>query len=137
MPGDFLDTYVLVYAYDPTDRRKQKAAQGFLKKALGGEMTISGQVLAEFAATLFHKLSPPASPESVKAVLDALGPIRLLPTDGEMVRRAVEARASYGLHFYDALIIAAAERAGCVRIWSEEFNAGQDYFGVKVENPFV
>jgi len=137
MPGDFLDTNVLVYAYDPTDRRKQGVAQGLLKKALGGEMTISGQVLAEFAATLFYKLSPPAPPESVKTVLDALSPIRLLPTDGELVRRAVEARAAYGLHFYDALIVAAAERASCVRIWSEDLNAGQNYFGVTVENPFA
>jgi predicted nucleic acid-binding protein len=137
MPVDFLDTNVLVYAYDPTDRRKQEVAQGLLKKALGGEMTISGQVLAEFAATLFHKLSPPADPESVKAVLDALGPIRLFPTDGDMVRRATEVRAAYGLPFYDSLIIAAAERAGCVRIWSEDFNAGQNYFGVAVENPFA
>jgi predicted nucleic acid-binding protein len=137
MPADFLDTNVLVYAYDPTDRRKQEVAQGLLKKALVGEMTISGQVLAEFAATLFHKLSPPAPPESLRIVLDALGPIRLLPTDGEMVRRAVEVRAAYGLHFYDALIVAAAERAECVRIWSEDLNAGQKYFGVQVENPFA
>jgi len=137
MPGDFLDTHVLVYAYDPTDRRKQEVAQGLLKRALGGEMTLSAQVSAEFAATLFHKLSPPAPPESVKAVLDALGPIRLLPTDGDMVLRAVEARAAYGLHFYDALVVAAAERAGCDRIWSEDLSAGQKYFGVTVRNPFA
>jgi len=59
-----------------------------------------------------------------------------LRPDGDIVRRAVEARASYGLHFYDGMIVAAAERAGCDRIWSEDLNPGQRYFGVSVTNPF-
>jgi predicted nucleic acid-binding protein len=33
-------------------------------------------------------------------------------------------------------VVAAAERGGCVRIWSEDLNSGQSYFGVVVENPF-
>jgi predicted nucleic acid-binding protein len=41
-----------------------------------------------------------------------------------------------GLHFYDGMIVAAAQRAGCGRIWSEDFNPGQKYFGVTVTNPF-
>jgi len=52
------------------------------------------------------------------------------------VRRAVEAGAAYGIHFYDGMIVAAAESAGCGRIWSEDLNPGQKYFGVSVENPF-
>jgi len=65
-----------------------------------------------------------------------LASIRLTIPDAELVRRAVEARSSYGVHFYDGMIIAAAERAGCARIWSEDFNEGQKYFGVTVANPF-
>jgi predicted nucleic acid-binding protein len=30
-----------------------------------------------------------------------------------------------------------AEQAGCTKIWSEDLNAGQVYFGIKVENPFA
>ena len=134
---DFLDTNVLVYAYDPGDRRKQRAAQELVRKALAGEMLLSAQVLAEFAATLLHKMSPPARPGDVKAALDALWPIRVIASDAEMVRRAVEAKAEYGLHFYDGMIVAAAERGGCGRIWSEDLNPGQKYFGVAVENPFA
>lgn len=43
----------------------------------------------------------------------------------------------YGVHFYDGMILAAAERSSCGRIWSEDFNAGQRYFGIVVENPFA
>jgi len=65
-----------------------------------------------------------------------MAPIRMATPDAELIRRAVEVRASYGIHFHDGLIVAAAERAGCARIWSEDLNAGQEYFGVTVANPF-
>ena len=137
MPGhDFLDTNILVYAYDISDLAKQHIAQDLVRKAVAGGLVISTQVLAEFAATLLHKLSPAPSSQDVIALLDALAPIRLIPPDHEIVRRAVEAKSAYGLHFYDGMIVAAAERAGCERIWSEDFNPGQKYFGIAVANPF-
>ena len=138
MPApDFLDTNVLVYAYDPSDPRKQRVAQDLVRRALAGEMMTSTQVLAEFAATLLHKISPAARPEDVMALLEVLAPMHLVIPDGDMIRRAVEARASYGVHIYDGMIVAAAERGGCTRIWSEDLNAGQKYFGIAVENPFA
>ncbi len=136
MSADFLDTNVLVYAYDVTDPRKRTIAQGLVSKALSGQVIISTQVLAEFATTLLHKLSPAARSEDVIALLDTFAPIKVVLPDEGIVRRAVEARATYGLHFYDGMIVAAAERAGCGRIWSEDLNAGQKYFGVAVQDPF-
>ena len=138
MPApDFLDTNVLVYAYDPSDPRKQRVAQDLVRRALAGEMMTSTQMLAEFAATLLHKISPAARPEDVMALLEVLAPMHLVIPDGDMIRRAVEARASYGVHIYDGMIVAAAERGGCTRIWSEDLNAGPEYFGIAVENPFA
>jgi predicted nucleic acid-binding protein len=99
-------------------------------------MLVSTQVLSEYAAVLLHKMSPPAPPKHLKVILNALAPIRVILADGDMVRRAVEAHAEYGVRFYDGMIVAAAERGGCQRIWSEDFNAGQKYFGIVVENPF-
>jgi Predicted nucleic-acid-binding protein, contains PIN domain len=137
MPApEFLDTNVLVYAYDSSDSRKQRIAQEIVKRALKGDILVSTQVLAEFAVTLLHKAATPARAADVIAVLDALGPIRVVIPDGEIVRRAVEVRAKYGLHFYDGMIVAAAERGRCGRIWSEDLNAGQKYFDIVVENPF-
>ena len=134
--ADFLDTNVFVYAYQFNDRKKQKIAHELVEAAVAGKFVISVQVLSEFASTLIHKASPAAAPDAVTAILDKFSPIRLVVSDGELVRRAVEARADYGLHFYDGMIVAAAERAGCARILSEDFNAGQKYFGVMATNPF-
>lgn len=138
MPGrDFLDTNVLVYAYDGTDPAKQRIAQDLVRRAVAGEIATSTQVLAEFAAALLHKISPAARPTEVSAILDALAPIKVIVADAYAIRRAVEAHAQYGVHFFDGMIVAAAEHGACTRILSEDFNTGQSYFGIKVENPFV
>ena len=134
---DLLDTNILVYAYDPTDRRKQEIAQGLLLKGIEGACLLSTQTLAEFSAVLLHKKSPPADPAAVRSALETLAPIPVIAPDSATVRRAVEVRGEYGLHFYDGMMIAAAERAGCARIWSEDMNPGQIYFGVRVDNPFL
>ncbi len=138
--ADFLDTNVVVYAYDERSPQKQEVARRLLKGGVSGgvsgKIVISTQVLAEFVATMLHKVSPPATADAVMRGLEALDAIRLIVPDGELVRRAVEAHAAYGIHFYDGMIVAAAERAGCKRILSEDFSAGQEYFGVMVSNPF-
>ncbi|MBV9074048.1 MAG: PIN domain-containing protein [Acidobacteria bacterium] len=133
---DFLDTNILVYAYDASSPRKQHLARELLQRGIVGEVVTSTQVLAEFAATLLHKGNSPANPKEVLRILDALSPIKTIATDAQMVARAVEAKDAYAIHFYDAMIIAAAERCGASRIWSEDFNAGQQYFGATVQNPF-
>jgi predicted nucleic acid-binding protein len=132
--GDFLDTNVLVYAYQFDHPSKQRVAQDLVRRAIEGKFVVSAHVLAEFGATLLHKMS--ATPDAVTTLLDKLSPIKVVVSDREIVRRAVEARAAYGIHFYDGMIVAAAERAGCQRILSEDFNAGQEYFGVTAANPF-
>jgi predicted nucleic acid-binding protein len=43
-----------------------------------------------------------------------------------------EAQVSY----WDRLILAAAERAGCKRLLSEDFQSGRLYGSVRVVNPF-
>jgi len=132
----FLDTNVLVYALDVANSRKQGIARVLVARAVAGEFTVSVQVLAELAATLLEKYRSMFTIQEVLAILDSLKPVPLIKPDADLVRRAVEARAAYGVHFYDGMIIAAAERAGSEKIWSEDLNPGEKYFGVAVVNPF-
>jgi len=131
----FLDTNILVYAFDPDQVRHHSIARQLLRDAVNGNGAISTQVLGEFASVLLHKLK--AQPKAVSDALAALESIRTVHMDGTLIRRAIEAHARYGVRFYDGLIIATAERAGCGRILSEDMNRGQKYFGIAVENPFA
>lgn len=133
---EFLDTSMLVYSYDVTDPRIQEVAQNFVRKGLAGDMVTSTQVLGEFAATLLHRVVPRVHPDEVTAILDAPDPVPIVATDADMVRCAVEVQGRYGLYFCDSLIIAAAERAGCETIWSEDLSSGQTHYGISVQNPF-
>jgi len=49
---------------------------------------------------------------------------------------ALEVRARFEIGYYDALIVAAARLARCPVIFTEDLNDGQDYGGVRVQNPF-
>jgi len=134
---DFLDTNVLVYGLDVADPRKHDIARPLVARAVAGEFAVSVQVLAELATTLLEKYRSKFTEQKVLKILDSLNPIPLIKSDAAMVRRAVEAHAAYGIHFYDGMIMAAAERSGSTRIWSEDLSAGQKYFGVVVANPFL
>ena len=61
----------------------------------------------------------------------------LIPVTIQLVTRAIEIKALYGLQFYDSQIVAAAEQAGCTEIWSEDLGDGQIYCGIRCVNPFV
>jgi predicted nucleic acid-binding protein len=42
----------------------------------------------------------------------------------------------FGVSHWDAAILEAARSLGCDLVLSEDLNDGQDYAGVRVENPF-
>ncbi|HXR98097.1 MAG TPA: PIN domain-containing protein [Terriglobales bacterium] len=134
--AEFLDTNVLVYAYSP-DSVKAPIARRLLEQAVAGQCWISAQVLAEFVAVLLHKVHSPLEPIRVRQILDVISPIPLVPWRSDLVARAAEAHGKFGIHFYDGLIVAAAEHAGCRRIWSEDLKPGQRYFGIEIVNPFT
>ena len=133
----FLDSNVLVYAVDVAESRKNAIALDILSNALDnpGGWRISSQVLSEFSNVLLRKLSCPGY--QLLAFLDQLAGLVCVDMTQACVRRAVEIQALYGMQFFDAQVVAAAEAAGCSRILSEVFNPGQSYCGIVVENPFL
>lgn len=45
-------------------------------------------------------------------------------------------RKRFSLSFWDALIVAAAQAAGCSHLLTEDLSHGQDLDGVRVVSPF-
>lgn len=114
----FLDTNVLVYAF--TSDRRAPIAHALLERGC----VISVQGLNEFANVARRKLAM-----SWAEVGDALSAIRTLcravrPLDLETHRDALRLAERYGYAIFDALIIAAALRAGCDVLFSEDLQDG-------------
>ena len=78
----------------------------------------------------------PLSRAAALANLKALYCLRVVPLTGDLVFRAIELQGEHQLSYWDALIVAAAEGAGCATLWSEDLSDGRAYGSVTVRNPF-
>jgi predicted nucleic acid-binding protein len=131
----FLDTNIAVYAVDSHDSRKHEIAADLIDAAVSGEgFRISAQVLFEFANICQKKLGCTA--QEVLKLLDGLGSVETVNQTPQIVARAVEIKALYGISLQDSMIVAAAEKSGCAELLSEDLSDGQVYAGVRVRNPF-
>ena len=134
----FLDTNVVVYAYDRHSVAKQARAQQILRDGLRDDtLALSAQVLSEFLVTVTRRIPAPLSLPEAREVIDLVGILCEVDMDRALVKRAIDTQKRYQISYWDALIVAAAERSGCQRILSEDLHHGQSYHGVVVENPFL
>jgi predicted nucleic acid-binding protein len=134
----FLDTNILVYAYDRNDPKKQEVAQSVLVESLENESgVLSVQVLGEFFNVVTRHIKKPMTTNEAKDAIELFSNYFVQEIDLAMVHRSIETHKLYRISYWDALIISAAERAGCQRIFSEDLNANQLYHKISICNPFL
>ncbi|MBI2298218.1 MAG: PIN domain-containing protein [Armatimonadetes bacterium] len=137
MAKAFLDTNVLVYANDGREPAKQDAALALLAVvASGGGGVVSTQCLVEYGAVALRKLrqSPAEIDEQVEF---CAATFEVVPVTPDLIGGAVRLALLHQVNYFDALMLAAAESAGCTELYSEDLNAGQSYLGVRVVDPFA
>ena len=131
----FFDSNVLVYIAINQDAAKKKVALQLVASAIGSQTgCISLQVLREVANCMFKKSKD--SVEHIKETLSGFDALDCLDESRDLMNRGIEIKDEYGIRFYDALIVAAAEAAGCEKLYSEDMGDGQIYGGICVVNPF-
>ena len=131
----FVDTNVVVYAFDRADANKQRIAIELLE---GSErLVLSTQVLLETWWVLTRRLTEPLEKGEASEVIDRLSELPIVSTDPQLVLQAIATSRRFEIAVWDALIIEAARAAGCNRVLSEDLQTGQDFGGVTIENPFV
>ena len=132
----FFDTNVLVYAAVRQDERKSATAQELIRHALevNHDGVISVQVVTEFANVMLNRFQ--MSAKAVDEWVSQFYPLLATEVTMDAVRNAMCIKEEYGIQYYDALIIATAEKLGCTEIVSEDLNDGQLYHGMAVVNPF-
>lgn len=132
----FVDTNVFVYAYDSADRKKQDAALRFLASNGPESLVLSSQVLSEFFVVTTRRLAVPMSEVDAADAVRSLSALQCVALTGALVVRAIDVRSRWQTSYWDALIVAAAESAGCTRIISEDLATGATVAGMAIESPF-
>lgn len=135
----FVDTNVLVYAHDASEGDKQVRATRWLdylwKSKLG---CLSEQILHEFYVTVTRKLSLGLNQVRAREEVNSLMAWRpSVSQHGELIKQAYGVEDRYGLNYWDALIVAAAESAGCRYLLTEDLQHNQQLGSVLVINPFL
>ncbi len=133
----FVDTNVLVYAYDRGAAGKQARSQELLTLLwMDKQGVISTQVLQEFCVTVRHKFVQPLSLQQVREAVFVYQRWQMVVNSADSILRALEVEQRYQLSFRDAMIVQAAASGGCEILYSEDLSHGQEYEGVLVLNPF-
>jgi predicted nucleic acid-binding protein len=130
-----LDTNILVYAASrlPEDAPKQECAIRLLDEARFG---LSGQILQEFFVTVTTKISKPISALDALEWIDRLAEFPFVPIDADLVRAGIQLSGRYRISYWDAAVMAAAERLGATTVYTEDLNDGQLYGATRAINPF-
>lgn len=131
----FLDTNVLVYAFDNAEPIKQARARELL--ADGSAFVLSAQVLGEFFVTVTRKLAEPLSIDRAREAIIALEVIPVQPITGPLVTAAIDRVQRSRLSYWDALIVETSRAAGCDVLLTEDLQDGQLIDGVRVRDPFA
>ncbi len=133
----FVDTNVAVYAWDRSDPRRAVAAALLPELLEAGRLRVSVQVLREFFVTVTRKVKVPLSVDDALLALEDLAAGGVQAEDEPMIRHAVTLQRDHRLSFWDALIVAAALRAGARTLYTEDLDDGQVIEGLRVVNPFL
>ena len=135
MRRTFLDTNVFLYAFLNQDAAKKSVAARIISNAvLSGDGYVSQQVVNEFCNVMVKK-----SGKSLSEILEAtklFARFNMVEGSLRLTDRALEIKDAFGVQFYDSLMLAFSEAAGCVEILTEDLNDGQMYGSVKAVNPF-
>ena len=132
----FFDTNMLVYAATNQEPQKGDIARELIQHALevNHDGVISVQVMTEFSNVMKTRFNAPAT--EIDEWISQFYPLRVTEVTMDVVRTALYVKEEYGIQFYDAEILAAAEESRCRKVLSEDLSSTQDYGGISVHNPF-
>ncbi len=132
----FVDTNILLYAIsrDPQDQRKTMCANDIVD---GGDLALSVQVLQEFYVQATRASRPdPLTHRQAALLVESFRRFGVADITADVMLAACATRERFQLSYWDAAILEAARSLGCEVVLSEDLGDGQDYAGVRVENPF-
>jgi predicted nucleic acid-binding protein len=134
----FIDTNIFVYQLEHLDVHKANIAESLIAHGIASATAcISFQVVQELLNTVLRKAQIPLTPDEIKKYLQSvLAPLYRVQPSLHLYYIALDIKARYHFSFYDSLIIAAVLEAGCIKLYSEDLQHGQQIEGLVIQNPF-
>ena len=131
-----VDTNVLLYSISRDDEEQPKALRA--RELLSSrDLGVSVQVLQEFYVQATRdSRADRLTHEQAAALVDSFRRFSVQETTLGVALAAMFTRQRFEISYWDAAILEAARALGCDVVLSEDLNDGQDYAGVRVENPF-
>lgn len=138
-PGpEFVDTNILVYAFDASANTKQTAAKALIERLWdSGTGCLSVQVLQEFFVTVTRKVAKPLAVGEAADRIREFSAWKVFAPSADDVLAAIAIQQQSDLSFWDAMIVRAAAETQCGVLWTEDLNDGQSIRGVRIRSPFV
>jgi predicted nucleic acid-binding protein len=132
----FFDTNILYYADDADAGAKTGIARDLLRRSLLERTgVVSTQVLQEFYVNARKKLKLDGA--AARARIEVYLSFDVVTVSPTLLLAAVDLNRLDSVSFWDALVIRAAEQAGCDTLYSEDLQAGRRFGPVRVVNPFA
>jgi predicted nucleic acid-binding protein len=133
----FVDSNVLVYARDLTERDKQERATLWIETLAAARVgRISYQVLSEVYSALTHPRLSRMEKDAARRYVANFRRWRPLVINSDVLEAAWAVQDRFGFNWWDCLIVAAARIAGCGYLLTEDLQHGQDLDGLTVIDPF-
>ncbi len=133
----FIDTNILVYANDRSEKDKHERAKQIILQGIANEnIVVSTQVLSEFYVTITRKIKTRLPVNIAKKEILLLKNIEIIDIDFLCIIQAINISIENNLSYWDSLIIAAAQKAKCNIVYSEDLNPDQTIDSVTIKNPF-
>jgi predicted nucleic acid-binding protein len=101
------------------------------------EAVISTQVLQEFYVNATRKIPSPLPRSTARQIVRTYAAWQIEQVGPAEILVASELEEQHQLSFWDALIVAAALKAGATRILTEDLSPGRSIAGIRIENPFA
>ncbi|MFO1326508.1 MAG: PIN domain-containing protein [Rubrivivax sp.] len=134
----FVDTNVLVYAADDQDPSKRDRARAWLTACWQRRCgRLSTQVLNEYYAVIRRKFPSAVSAGDARAEVRRLQAWQPWQIDHPTTETAWAVEARHRIHYWDALMVAAALQQACPLLLTEDLQHDQQIDGVRIVNPFV
>lgn len=134
----FVDTNVLLYAFDESSAEKYSIADALTRRIWrSGNGCLSIQVLQEFYVNAVRKPPIPLDAKKAAEIVSQFVLWRIHEPKTEDVLSAVNLHQEARISFWDAMILQSASKLGCETLYSEDLNPGQTIAGVEIVNPFI